>query len=260
MIGGTTGESSTLEPCDLDYLLKLAKNLLPNKTIIAATGSNCTKKALELQKIAQKAQADALLSIVPYYNKPTQKGLFAHFSFLAQNTDLPMIIYNNPARTIIDIEINTLKNLLSQHKNIVGLKESNTNMQRVDDIYSMLKEHDYKLSIMGGDDECFAQFMQHNAAGMISTISNLCLFEMQTAYKAFEQNEYDYACKIAHKLEAFSRLIFSYSNPLVLKTILAHMNLIKPYFRLPLCPLEQNEQDKIINEFNKFDWLKINKR
>lgn len=250
IIGGTTGESSTLQGNDLEYLIKTAKNSLPNMTIIAATGSNCTNKALALQEIAQIAAADAHLSIVPYYNKPTQKGLFAHFSALSKNSSLPIIMYNNPARVIINLELSTIQTLVSECKNIVAIKEANTDLVRLKNLTNI-------INVLGGDDEAFWPFLQAGACGMISTISNIALFEMQTVMKAFANNDIEYAKKITLKLEDLSKIIFSYNNPIAIKTILAHLNLIKPNWRLPLCALETQEQNNLLNKFKDFEWLKL---
>ena len=250
IIAGTTGESSCLESHELSLLIKTTKSVLPKMPIIAATGSNCTNKALALQEVAQTAGADAHLSIVPYYNKPTQKGLFSHFSALAKASSLPIILYNNPSRVIINLEIATIQSLVSEHENIVAIKEANTDLARLKNLIS-------SINVLGGDDEAFWPLLQAGACGMISTISNIALFEMQTVMKAFANNDSDYAKKIALKLEDLSKLIFTHNNPIVIKTVLANLNLIKPNWRLPLCALETQEQNNLLNKFKDFEWLSL---
>lgn len=257
IIAGTTGEGCCIESQELSLLIKTAKSVLPKMLIIAATGTNSTDKALYLQEVAQNAGAHAHLSIVPYYNKPTQKGLFAHFSALSRASSLPIVMYNNPARVIINLELPTIQSLMLECENIIGIKEGNPDLDRLKNLIAMIKEHKKDFVVLGCEDEAFLPFLQAGASGMMSTISNISLFEMQTLLKAFNNNEHDYVAKIADRLKSLSQLMFSHTSPIPIKTVLANLNLIKPNWRLPLCALETQEQINLLNKFKDFEWLNL---
>jgi 4-hydroxy-tetrahydrodipicolinate synthase len=229
---GTTGESATLSFEEhekvIDVVLEAAAGRVP---VIAGTGSNNTKEAVVLTRYAKKAGADAALIITPYYNKPTQKGLIDHFKAVAEAVDIPIVLYNVPSRTGVNMKAETVARL-AEVKNIVGVKEASGNLAQVCDILRMTPG---KFCVLSGDDGLYFPMLALGAKGVISVVSNVAPKAMASLYDAFASGETARAREIHFRLWPLMEALFIETNPIPAKTALAMMGLIREEFRLPLC-------------------------
>jgi 4-hydroxy-tetrahydrodipicolinate synthase len=232
---GTTGEAPTLSFEEHEKVIELAVKYVNGKVpVIAGTGSNSTQEAIELTEGAKKLGADFCLLTTPYYNKPTQEGLYQHFKAIAEAVNIPLILYNIPGRTGINMTPETIFRL-SRIKNIVGIKEAAGSLTQVSDIYRLTKG---KFTILSGDDNLFLPMMSVGAVGVISVLSNIMPKELQSLYRAFliEKNIRK-AMDIHTRLMPIFQGIFVETNPIPIKEAMSFMGMIKKEFRLPLCPL-----------------------
>jgi 4-hydroxy-tetrahydrodipicolinate synthase len=232
---GTTGEAPTLSYEEHEKVIELAVKYVNGKIpVIAGTGSNSTQEAIELTEGAKKLGANFCLLTTPYYNKPNQEGLYQHFKTIAEAVNIPLILYNIPARTGINMTPETTFRL-SKIKNIIGIKEAAGSLTQVSDIYRLTKG---TFTILSGDDNLFLPMMSVGAVGVISVLSNIMPKEMQSLYKAFliEKN-IKKAMNIHTRLMPLLQGIFIETNPIPIKEAMAYMGMVKKEFRLPLCPL-----------------------
>jgi len=231
---GTTGESATLAYEEhervIDLVLEAANGRVP---VIAGTGSNNTKEAVLLTRYAEKAGANAALVITPYYNKPTQPGLIAHFREVAASADIPIILYNVPSRTGVNMTAETVARL-SEVRNIVGVKEASGNLSQVCDIMSMTPR---TFCVLSGDDGLYFPMLALGAKGVISVVSNVAPREMADLYDSFVMGEVARAREIHFRLWPLMQALFIETNPIPAKTALAMMGKIREEFRLPLCAM-----------------------
>ena len=234
---GTTGEAPTLSYEEHEKVIELAVKYVNGKVpVIAGTGSNSTQEAIELTADAKKLGANFCLLTTPYYNKPTQEGLYQHFKAIAEAVNIPLILYNIPGRTGINMTPETIFKL-SKIKNIVGVKEAAGSLTQVSDIYRLTKG---KFTILSGDDNLFLPMMSVGAVGVISVVSNIMPKEMQSLYRAFliEKN-IKKAMTIHTRLMPLFQGIFVETNPIPIKEAMAYMGMVSKEFRLPLCPLSE---------------------
>lgn len=234
---GTTGEAPTLSYDEHEKVIELAVKYVNGKVpIIAGTGSNSTQEAIELTEGAKKLGANFCLLTTPYYNKPTQEGLYRHFEAIAEAVNIPLILYNIPGRTGINMTPETIFKL-SKIKNIVGVKEAAGSLTQVSDIYRLTKG---KFTILSGDDNLFLPMMSVGAVGVISVVSNIMPKEMQSLYRAFliEKN-IKKAMTIHTRLMPLFQGMFVETNPIPIKEAMAYMGMVSKEFRLPLCPLSE---------------------
>jgi 4-hydroxy-tetrahydrodipicolinate synthase len=233
---GTTGESPTLDMQEhLEVIRRVVDMTDKRVPVIAGTGSNSTAEALELTQGAKQAGADACLLVTPYYNKPTQEGLYQHHAYLARQVAIPQILYNVPGRTAVDMLPETVVRL-SQLNNIVGIKEATGNMQRMKDIRAQVAE-DFLL--LSGDDCTVMEFMELGGRGVISVTANVApalLAQMCARVLAGELKE---ARAINERLMPLHRSLFLESNPIPVKWALEQMGRINSGIRLPLTPLSE---------------------
>lgn len=231
---GTTGESATLSFEEhervIDIALESADGRVP---VIAGTGSNNTKEAVVLTRYAKKAGASAALVITPYYNKPTQEGLIRHFRAIAESTDIPIILYNVPGRTGVNMSPATVARL-AEIPTIVGVKEASGNLAQVCDIIRMTPK---KFCVLSGDDALFFPMMALGAKGVISVASNVAPALMAELYDTYIIGEVSRARDIHYRLWPLFGALFIESNPIPAKTALAMMRKIHEEFRLPLSPM-----------------------
>jgi 4-hydroxy-tetrahydrodipicolinate synthase len=229
---GTTGESATLSFEEhervIDVVLEASDGKVP---VIAGTGSNNTKEAVVLTRYARKAGATAALVITPYYNKPTQKGLIAHFRAVAESTDLPLVLYNVPGRTGVNMTAETVARL-AETRNIVGVKEASGNLSQVCDILAMTPR---AFCVLSGDDALYFPMLALGAKGVISVVSNVVPGEMAAIYDAFSAGEVARARELHFRLWPLMQALFIETNPIPAKTALAMMGMVREEFRLPLC-------------------------
>ena len=242
VIVGTTGESPTVdveEHCKLiAETVRFAAGRVP---VIAGAGGNSTKEAIELTRFAGEAGADYVLSVVPYYNKPTQEGLFRHFSTVAESSKVPVILYNVPSRTVADLANDTVLRL-AQVPRIVGLKESTSSVERVTDLMMRMPRG---FMVFSGNDDAALAYALLGANGVISVTANVAprlMHEMIAAAKAGETAK---AVAINNRLLGLHRTLFVESNPIPVKWALHRMGRIAEGLRLPLTPLSSQHHETV---------------
>ena len=247
---GTTGESATL---DVDEHLEVIKHTVEHVNsrvpVIAGTGANSTSEAIELTQESKQNGADFALIVTPYYNKPTQKGLISHYTKLANEVDIPQILYNVPSRTACDILPETVE-ILSTHNNIVGIKEAVDSKERIDDLIT-ISSNNQNFQLFSGDDPSFIKMIQKGGDGVISVAANVVPNKISEICKLVEEKKHDEATFIDNTLSNLYDLLFIESNPIPVKWMLFKMNLIKNSIRLPLEELDKIYQENIINEMLK---------
>ncbi|MEC7787714.1 MAG: 4-hydroxy-tetrahydrodipicolinate synthase [Pseudomonadota bacterium] len=246
---GTTGESATVDVEEhleiIKFFIEVSNGRIP---IIAGTGANSTQEAITLTNEAKKLGADAALLVSPYYNKPTQEGLFLHFSEIAEKVDLPQIIYNVPSRTASNVDVSTVGRLCS-HKNIIGIKDATGDMGVLENLQKECKlEIDTgNFSLYSGDDETSFDFILKGGHGTISVTSNILPKLVVNMYEAAKSNSEE-GKDIKESLRKINKLLFLESNPIPVKYALHLMGLIDKGIRLPLTWLDERFHSEIQNE------------
>ena len=246
---GTTGESPTLSHDEHQKLIELCiKESNGRIPVIAGTGSNSTKEAIRLTKAAEKAGADASLQVVPYYNKPNQEGLFKHFKNIARETKLPIILYNIPGRSSVNLETSTIVRLEKACKNIVGIKEASGNINKVKEI---IKSCSKKFIVLSGEDSLNLQILNNGGKGFISVTSNLMPKECSELYENYVAKNSKELNKIDRNLKNINKLLFVDTNPIPIKYAMKKLGLSLDNIRLPLTNLNKKKQEKINKELKK---------
>ena len=239
---GTTGESATLsqsEHCEVvRFVVEKANKRIP---VIAGTGSNSTTEAKELGLCALNAGADGCLVVTPYYNKPTQQGLYEHYKYLAENVDLPMILYNVPGRTAVDMLPDTILRL-SKLPNIVGVKEATGSIDR---LAELVEKCGPDFDVVSGDDDIALASVAKGVKGVISVTANVAPAIMHQAFSAALAGDFARANEINKPLEALHNDLFLEANPIPVKWALFEMGLIGAGIRLPLTVLSSEYHDKV---------------
>ena len=234
VIVGTTGESATVsveEHCELiRFTVDHAKGRIP---IIAGTGGNSTAEAIKLTESAKQSGADAALVVVPYYNRPTQEGMYLHFKAIAEAVDLPIILYNVPGRTVADMSNETIVRL-SAIKNIVGVKDATGNIGRG---LELLRDAGPSFAVYSGDDPTAIALMLCGGAGNISVTANVAPRAMHQLCEAAMKGDIARAVEINNKVMPLHAKLFVEPNPVPVKWALAEMGMMPPGLRLPLAPL-----------------------
>lgn len=240
LVAGTTGESPTLTNEEEIELVSTVKRAVANKAkIILGAGSNSTESAIEYSKFAQKEEVDAILSVVPYYNKPNQRGIIEHFSAIAKSTTLPIILYNIPSRTGVLMEPKTVAFLANSFDNIVGVKQSCPDMDKITEM-KMLCPDDFV--IYSGDDSLTLPMLALGAHGVISVASHLFGSELKSMIRNFKTGEVVAARNMHKKLYPVFRALFMAPNPTPAKAALAYKGIIEDYVRRPLVTLTEDEK------------------
>jgi 4-hydroxy-tetrahydrodipicolinate synthase len=233
---GTTGESPTLSHEEHNHVIALVVKFAAKRCkVIAGTGSNSTDEAIFMTQNAKKVGADASLQVAPYYNKPSQAGLYAHFRAIAEAVEIPLILYNIPGRCGVDISNDTMARLrrdLPQY--IVGLKEATGVVDRVSQLRGMV---DREFCILSGDDSLTLPMMSVGAVGVISVVSNVIPRELTEMTHAALKGDFERAGRIHAKLFPLFKDLFIETNPVPVKAAMAMMGLIEETYRLPLVPL-----------------------
>lgn len=234
---GTTGESPTLDAEEHIRVIELTVEAADGRCeVIAGTGANSTAEALELTQAAEKAGADGSLQVTPYYNKPSQEGLYRHFREIAGATSLPIVLYSIPGRCGIEIGLETVVRLAAECPGIVALKEASGNPDRVSEMRMNLPED---FSILSGDDSMTVPFMAVGAQGVISVAANLIPNELQRMVTAALADDFDTARELHLEWFDLFRAMFLETNPVPAKTALSLMGLIGDEIRLPLCEMTE---------------------
>ena len=250
IISGTTGESPTLSREEkkslLDFALKTVKGRVP---VIAGTGTNSTSDSIQLSKDAEALGADGLLVVTPYYNKPSQRGLYAHYEAIAEAVSLPVILYNVPGRTSVDLLPETVI-ALSKIPNITGLKEASGKPQRVEMLKGNVPEG---FRIYTGNDPEIAEFMERGAHGVISVLSNVMPRLTHTLVSGSLEGKKEEARILQKKAERLIEALFMETNPVPVKEALAFMGFGNPEFRLPLVGLETHHREKLYEVLKQYE-------
>lgn len=239
---GTTGESATLSYEEhervIEIVIEAADKRIP---VIAGTGSNSTAEALILTKHAKKAGADATLQVSPYYNRPTQEGLYLHFKTIAEEIDLPMIVYNIASRTGVNIEPETMERI-SKVKNIVGVKESSGNLEQMSRIRYLCGD---RFLLISGDDGLTLPLLAIGGIGVISVVNNIVPRDVADMVAKFKKGDLEGARKLHYKLLPLIKAVFIETNPIPVKTAMSLMGMIELDLRLPLCPMSKANLEKL---------------
>ena len=240
---GTTGESPTLDYEEHVRVIELAVQFADGKIkVLAGTGGNSTSEAIYLTKAAEEAGADGSLQVAPYYNKPTPEGLFQHFSAIARETKLPLVLYSVPGRCGIEIGVDTVKRLAAAHKNIVGIKEAGGNPDRVSQLRATLG---HKFTILSGDDSLTLPFMSVGAHGVVSVASNVIPHEVVRMVRAFASGNASLSLKLHEKFYPLFKDLFIESNPSPAKAALAMLGMMEDELRLPMVPISSASREKL---------------
>ncbi|MEW6075219.1 MAG: 4-hydroxy-tetrahydrodipicolinate synthase [Candidatus Omnitrophota bacterium] len=240
---GTTGESATLSFEEHDRVIEItieqSKKRVP---VIAGTGSNSTEEAIMLTRHAQKAGADASLQVSPYYNRPTQRGLFEHFKAIAQAVDIPLILYNIASRTGVNIEPETIAKLAKECKNIVGVKEASGSLDQMARIKALCPD---SFSLISGDDSLTLAVLSIGGTGVISVVANIVPKDVAELVASFEKGNIRKAQELHYKLLPLIKAIFIETNPIPVKAAMGLLGMCEPDLRLPMCPMAPENEEKL---------------
>lgn len=240
---GTTGESATMTHEEHEAAIKIcidqAKGRVP---VLAGSGSNNTAEAIRLTRFAKEAGADGALLITPYYNKPTQEGLFRHFQAINREVSLPLFVYNVPGRTGCNVQPETMARMFKELPDVVGAKEASGSLVQISNILELCGPD---FILLSGDDFIVLPCLSLGGKGVISVSSNVAPAKMSALCNAFAAGDLAQARSLHYELEALNRAMFLETNPIPVKTALGLMGRMTVEFRLPLCPLEEANQLKL---------------
>ncbi len=238
---GTTGESATLTHEEHREVIKfVVEKVGKRRKVLAGTGSNSTEEALELSLFAQEVGADGVLLITPYYNKPTQRGLYLHFERIARQLSIPVVLYNVPSRTGVNLEFSTVKDL-SRVPNIVAVKEASGNLDQIMRIISL-----ESITVLSGDDSLTFPIIALGGKGVVSVAANLVPQEIKEMVDLALEGKWEEARKIHYRLYPLFKVLFIETNPIPVKTALGILGMIKEEFRLPLAPMKEENRKELI--------------
>ena len=240
---GTTGESPSVTHEEhrriIEICIEVAAGRVP---VVAGAGSNATAEAVELTRFAKQAGADAVLSVVPYYNKPTQEGMFQHFAAVAGATDLPVILYSVPGRTVVDLSVDTIVRLREAHSNIIGVKDATANMERASLQRARLGPD---FILLSGEDMTALGFNAHGGRGCISVTANVVPRLCADLQEATLSGDYAEALRLQDKLVPLHKSLFLENNPAGVKYAASRLGLARNEFRLPVVPVTRASEEAI---------------
>lgn len=250
LVAGTTGESPTLTHDEELEILKTVKNAVGNRVkVIMGAGSNSTVTAVEMSRKVEKVGVDAILSVVPYYNKPSQRGMVEHFSQIASAVDIPIIVYNIPGRTGVNMLPDTIAELAEKHSSIAAIKQSNPDLDLITEI--AIKTPD-DFVIYSGDDSLTLPMLSLGGYGVISVASHLCGTQIKQMITAYKNGNVEEASKLQYKYYPLFKALFTSPNPTPLKAALQEIGLISDSVRPPLVTLSEDEKAKLRTVLNTF--------
>ena len=248
LINGTTGESATLSDKEKRDIIAFSVQRVANRVpLIVGTGSNDTKKAVELSKFAYEVGADAILVVTPYYNKASINGLIEHYTAIADGIDIPMLIYNVPSRTGMNIPL-SIYEILAKHPNILGVKEASGS---ISDFAHLSAKCGENLDLYSGNDDLIIPTLALGSSGVISVLSNALPKEMGDVCRLFFEGKIKEALALQLKLIPLIDAIFSEVNPIPIKALMSHLGYCKEEYRLPLCAMDFEKKTKMIEIFDK---------
>ena len=244
VVAGTTGESPTLTHEEEYEVLHCVKATVSGECkVIMGAGSNCTETAIRSSKKAQELGADAVLSVVPYYNKPSQQGLIEHFGSIAKSIDIPIILYNIPGRTGIDMAPSTIAFLAKEYSNIVAVKQSNGNLDLISEIKMQCPDD---FAIYSGDDSLTLPMLSIGAHGVVSVASHVAGAEIKSMIRNFKTGDILAASNMHKCLYPLFKKIFMAPNPTPIKALLSKLNIIQNFVRRPLMELDEVERLELL--------------
>lgn len=239
---GTTGEASTLDFDEhfrvIEVAVKTANKRIP---VIAGTGANATDEAIDITSKAKKLGADAALLVTPYYNKPTQEGLYRHYKAVADAVDIPVVLYNVPGRTSVNMLPTTVARL-AECKNIVAIKEATGDLKQVSELIRLCGD---RITVISGDDFTTLPLLALGGKGVITVTGNIAPADMAEMCNAWDRGDMAKARELHFKLEPLNAAMFIETNPIPVKTALALMGKISEEFRLPLCEMSSSNKEKL---------------
>lgn len=239
---GTTGEASTLDFEEHYRVIEVAVKAANKRiAVIAGTGANSTEEAIDLTKKAKKLGADGALLVTPYYNKPTQEGLYRHYKAVADAVKIPIVLYNVPGRTAVNMLPSTVARL-TECKNIVAIKEATGDMKQVSELIRLCGD---RITVISGDDFTTLPLLALGGKGVISVTANIAPKDVAEMCNAWEKGDITKARELHYKLEPLNSAMFIETNPIPVKTALAMMGRIKEEFRLPLCEMSNANKEKL---------------
>ncbi|MEP6685870.1 MAG: 4-hydroxy-tetrahydrodipicolinate synthase [Verrucomicrobiota bacterium] len=256
VVVGTTGESPTLSYLEQERLIELTVAFARGRCqVLAGTGSNCTRDTIVSTRRAEKLRADGALVVAPYYNKPSQEGLFRHFRDVAASTSLPLMLYNIPSRCGVDIQPETVVRLAEECSNIVSIKEASGSVDRVSELRARLPD---AFTVLSGDDSLTLPFMSVGAAGVVSVASNLFPAEVCALVQAYESGDIRLAGELHRKLLPVFKDLFIEPNPVPVKTALCWRKAMTSECRLPLCEMREVNEKRLRETIAAFERTKNN--
>ena len=254
LLSGTTGESPTITEAECVEMIKKAKGLIGNQCLImVGSGTNSTKKSIEKTKIARDAGADVVLLVNPYYNKPTQQGLYLHFKAIADSTDLPVVLYNIKGRTGVNLETSTLVKIVNDTENVLGAKEASGDLEQ---IKSVCEQKLNNFVVLSGDDGItFKIIKDYGVNGLISVASNVVPGKMVNMVSSLLNGQIENAEKINNELENLFKVLFIETNPIPIKYANFEMKLCENVYRLPMCEISKEHGEIVKKELENLKLL-----
>lgn len=250
---GTTGESATLSHEEHNRVIDIAVDEAHGRVpVIAGAGSNSTAEAIRLTRHAKEAGADGALLITPYYNKPTQEGLYQHFKRVAEESKFPLVPYNVPGRTGVNLQPETVARL-AEIPDVVGIKEASGDLRQVSEILEKCGE---RITVLSGDDFTVLPLLALGGGGVISVVSNVAPADMSGMVEAFRRGELGRARELHYKMMPLTRALFLETNPIPVKTALAAMGRIDLELRLPLCPMQEANRARLEAALRSYDLVR----
>lgn len=251
---GTTGESATLSYEEHARVVELTVQRARKRVrVLAGTGSNSTRETIDLTRHAQEAGVDGALLITPYYNKPTQKGLIAHYSAVAQAVSLPLVVYNVPGRTAVNLLPSTVIELARKEKSVVGIKEASGSMDQASEIIQALGP---SFEVISGDDSLTLPLLALGACGVISVAANLVPEDVSGLCRAWARGDVAGARALHLKLFSLCRILFVETNPIPVKTAMGLLDRCLPELRLPLVGMERGHEEQLTRVLKDYGLLK----
>jgi 4-hydroxy-tetrahydrodipicolinate synthase len=254
LVCGTTGESPALSIIERSEILSHVVSYVGGQILVMmGTGTNSTASSIENTRQAQAGGADVVLVVNPYYNKPTQTGLYQHFEAIAQSTDLPVVLYNIKSRTGVNLETDTLLELVRSNPNIMGVKEASGD---IDQIIDVCKRRPRGFVVLSGDDSLTFEVMRWGGAdGVISVASNIVPSEINSMVQDALQENWSQAFALNNNLQRLFSDIFVETNPMPTKYILSRMGLCSNNFRLPMCPINEESESVLRESINNYNLI-----
>lgn len=249
LINGTTGESATLTEKEQCELISFAVGKVGGRVpIIAGTGSNSTQKAIHLSKFARDVGVDGILVVTPYYNKASDEGLIQHYETIANEVEIPLILYNVPSRTGVNISL-SVYDRLANNKNIVAVKEASPS---ISDFAKLSQKCADRLALYSGNDDLIMPTLALGGDGVISVLSNILPKEVGEIFKLWFTGQTKEATSLQLKLLPLINAIFSEVNPIPIKAIMSHKGFCDEEYRLPLCPMNEDKKKALFDVFDNF--------